>query len=129
MTAIVNGHIDQRGILSWFAATLAAAVATALMVTVGADATTAGMVFLLLVVSSAAVTEVRLSLYIAAICAVSFDYFFLPPLHTFAIVGAQQWVALFTFVMSCAVVSRLAERARRQARQAEQRRGDVERLY
>ena len=36
---------------------------------------------------------------------------------------------MFTFAASCLVVSRVAERARRQTRQAEQRRRDVERLY
>ncbi len=36
---------------------------------------------------------------------------------------------MFSFLASCAVVGRVAELARRQARQAEQRREDVERLY
>ncbi len=36
---------------------------------------------------------------------------------------------MISFLLSCAVVGRLAERARGQARQAEQRREDVERLY
>jgi len=129
MTAQVSDRIQSRDILRWLAATLAASGATALMVTLGAGAAIAGMVFLLLVVCSATVAEMRLSLYIAALCTVSFDYFFLPPLHTLQIEGAQAWVALLTFMASSVVVSRVAERARRQARQAEQRRGDVERLY
>ena len=70
-----------------------------------------------------------LSLYIALLCAVSFDFFFLLPYHTFRLAGAQQWVDMLTFVASCLVVSRVAETARRQTRQAEQRRKDVERLY
>ena len=70
-----------------------------------------------------------LSLYVAVLCAVSFDYFFLLPLHTFALSGVQQWVAMISFLASCVVAGRVAERARRQARQAEQRREDVERLY
>jgi two-component system sensor histidine kinase KdpD len=36
---------------------------------------------------------------------------------------------MISFMLSCAVVGRVAERARLQARQAEQRREDVERLY
>ena len=36
---------------------------------------------------------------------------------------------MFSFLASCVVVNRVAERARRQKRQAEQRREDVERLY
>jgi two-component system sensor histidine kinase KdpD len=45
------------------------------------------------------------------------------------IIGIQQWVAMISFLLSCVVVGRVAERARAQARQAEQRREDVERLY
>jgi two-component system sensor histidine kinase KdpD len=65
----------------------------------------------------------------AALCAVFFDYYFLPPLHTFRLVGAQAWVAMISFALSCIVVSRLAERARREAMQAVQRQADVGRLY
>ena len=36
---------------------------------------------------------------------------------------------MISFLLSCVVVGRVAERARRQTRQAEQRREDVERLY
>ena len=39
-----------------------------------------------------------LSLYIAALCALFFDYFFLPPVHTFWLAGAQAWVAMLSFV-------------------------------
>ncbi len=43
--------------------------------------------------------------------------------------GAQEWVAMFSFAASSLVAGRVAERARRQTQQAEQRREDVERLY
>src|ERR1039457_6347609 len=62
-------------------------------------------------------------------CAVFLDFFFLLPFHTLQRAGAQQWVDMFTFVTCCLVVSRVAEKARRQTHQAEQRRKDVERLY
>jgi len=82
-----------------------------------------------LVVWFAAQTGIWLALYVALLCAVAFDYYFLLPFHTLQIVGLQQWVAMISFLLSCLVVGRLAERARGQARQAEQRREDVERLY
>ena len=87
------------------------------------------MVFLALVVWAATQAGLTLSLYIAALCAVSFDFFFLLPYHTFWLAGAQQWVDMLTFAACCLVVSRVAEKARRQTRQAQQRRQDVERLY
>ncbi len=115
--------------LRWLAATAAAALTTFLLVWLGANSTTAGMVFLVLVVWSATQAGTALSIYAASLCALFFDYFFLPPVHTFWLVGAQAWVAMVSFVASCLVVSRVAERARRQTQQAEQRQADVERLY
>jgi two-component system sensor histidine kinase KdpD len=119
-----SGHI-----LRWFLATAAAMFTTFLLVWLGANSTTAGMVFLVLVVWSASQAGIVLSLYMAALCAVSFDYYFLPPFHTFRLVGAQAWVAMISFALGCVVVSRLAERARKQATQAVQRQADVGRLY
>jgi two-component system sensor histidine kinase KdpD len=119
----------SRDFAHWIAATLVAAATTALLVGLDANSTTAGMVFLVLVVLFAAQVGFWLSLYVALLCGVSFDYFFLPPVHTLQIIGIQQWVAMISFLLSCVVVGRVAERARAQARQAEQRREDVERLY
>jgi two-component system sensor histidine kinase KdpD len=119
-----SGHI-----LRWLLATAAAGFTTFLLVWLGANSTTAGMVFLVLVVWSASLAGIVLSLYMAALSAVSFDYFFLPPAHTLQLVGAQAWVAMTSFALGCIVVSRLAERARRQALRAELRQADVERLY
>jgi two-component system sensor histidine kinase KdpD len=126
---ITDGLSDSRGIVHWFAGTLLAVLATTLMVWLGANSTTAGMVFLVLVMWVSAQAGFRLSLYVALLCAVAFDYYFLPPIHTLQIVGLQQWVAMVSFLLSCVVVGRVAERARRQARQADERRKDVERLY
>jgi two-component system sensor histidine kinase KdpD len=120
---------ESRRTFHWIMATLTAVGATILLVWTGANSTTAGMVFLVLVVWAADRAGQWPSLYVAILCAVSFDYFFLPPIHTFRIVGVQQWVAMISFLASCMVGGRLAERARRQTSQAEQRREDVERLY
>ena len=125
----MNANSYSGKTLRWLAGTGAAALTTVVLVSLGANSTTAGMVFLVLVVWSATQTGVGLSMYIAALCALSFDFFFLPPYHTFLLAGAQQWVDMLAFAASCVVVSRVAERARLQARQAEQRRADVERLY
>ena len=113
----------------WVGAVTVCAIATIVMVWLGASATTAGMAYLVLVVWFASQAGFRLSLLVTFLCAVTFDYYFLLPLRTFRIGGVQQWVAMFSFVASCMVVSRLAEIARRQTLQAEERRKDVERLY
>jgi len=119
----------KERLLRWFVATAAAMLTTALLVWLQAGSTTAGMVFLVLVVWSASVAGIVLSLYMAVLCALSFDYFFLPPQHTFQLAGAQAWVAMASFAAGSFVVSRLAERARQQTLEAEQRQADVGRLY
>ena len=119
----------SRETVRWLVATLVAVLTTALQVWLGANSTTAGMVFLVLVVWFAAREGILLSVYVAVLCALSFDYFFLPPAHSLQITGIQGWVAMVSFLASCAVVGQVAERARGQAIQAEQRREDVERLY
>jgi two-component system, OmpR family, sensor histidine kinase KdpD len=129
MMKIMDGLSDSRGILHWFVGTLVAALTTVLLVWLGANSTAAGMVFLVLVVGAATQAGLWLALYIAVLCALSFDYYFLPPLRTLDLASGQEWVALLSFLASCVVVARVAEVARRQTRQAEQRREDVERLY
>ena len=126
---IMDGLSDSRGILHWFVGTLFVALATILLVWLGADSTTAGMVFLVLVVWVSAQAGIRLSFYVTLLCSLSFDYYFLPPVGTLQLTGVQAWVAMILFLLSCVVVGRVAERARRQARQADERRADVERLY
>lgn len=118
-----------RSAVQWLAAALTVALATALLLWIRATPITAGMVFLVLVVWSSTQASIALSLVIDVVCALCFDFFFLQPYHTFALAGGQEWVALLSFITTSTVAGRLAESARRQARQAEQRREDVERLY
>jgi two-component system, OmpR family, sensor histidine kinase KdpD len=125
----MKGLSDSSGFIHWIVGALMTAATTIFLVWSGADSTAAGMVFLVLVVWAATQAGIWLSLYLAVLCALSFDYFFLPPVRTLRLAGGQQWVALISFLACCLVVERVAERARRQTRQAEQRREDVERLY
>ncbi|HUA99779.1 MAG TPA: ATP-binding protein [Terracidiphilus sp.] len=122
-----KGRIGKA--LPWLGATGLAGLATFALVGLRANSTTAGMVFLMLVVWSATEAGLWLSLYIALLCALAFDYFFLVPYRTLWIVGAQEWVAMASFIAGCLVVNRVAEVARRQTGHAERRREDVERLY
>lgn len=51
----------------------------------------------------------------------AFNFFFLPPRHTFSLRDSENWVALAVYLFTAVVVSELAARARRRADDAEQR--------
>ena len=121
--------VHSRKAANFFAATVFTVVITALLVWVHANEVIAGMVFLVFAVWSGTQAGMAPSLYIAILCTLAFDYFFLPPYRTFVLAGVQEWVAMFSFVTSSVAAGRVAERARRQTEQAERRREDVERLY
>lgn len=118
-----------RHLARWSAALLIAAATTAVLSLAGTKEATAGMVYLVIVVWTATQAGMALSLFTALLCAFCFDFFFLPPFHTFVLAGPQEWVSFCSFIVTSYVAGRVAERARRQAQQAEQRREDVERLY
>jgi two-component system, OmpR family, sensor histidine kinase KdpD len=94
-----------------------------------ANPTTVALTFLILVLFVSANWGFRLASIVAVIATAAFNFFFLPPVGTFTIADPQNWVALAAFLVTAVVASDLAERARRQAQQADQRRLEVERLY
>ena len=48
----------------------------------------------------------------------AFNWFFLPPVHTFTLADSRNWFALAVYVVTAIVVSDLASRSRRRAREA-----------
>jgi len=91
--------------------------------------TTVALMFLVMVLLTSAYWGLRYALVMALLATAAFNFFFLPPFGTFTIADPQNWVALFAFLVTALVASNLAERARREAEAAKQRRRDVERLY
>jgi two-component system, OmpR family, sensor histidine kinase KdpD len=91
--------------------------------------TTISLIFLIAVLLASAYWGFRYALMMAIGATAAFNLFFLPPIGTFTISDPQNWVALFAFLVTAVVASDLAERARREAEDAKQRRRDVERLY
>jgi two-component system sensor histidine kinase KdpD len=80
---------------------------------------TAGFAFLI-VVLAASIRGGLLSGMVASIAAtLCYNYFFFPPLYTFAIHEAANWVALAAFLVTSVTVSRLVIAARVQAERAE----------
>ena len=91
--------------------------------------TTVALTFLLVVLLLASRWGLTIAITTAVVATLAFNYFFLPPVHTFTISEPQNWIALLAFLTSAIVASRLSERARREALNATRRRKEVERLY
>jgi two-component system, OmpR family, sensor histidine kinase KdpD len=91
--------------------------------------TTVGFVYLLLVLliaSNWGLVEATLASIAATL---AFDFVFLPPIGRLTIADPQNWVALFSFLATSLIASRLSARANRQALDAVERQRDIERLY
>jgi PAS domain S-box-containing protein len=59
------------------------------------------------------------ALFASALAALSYDYYFLPPIYTFFIESAQDWMALGAFFVTAVTVGELSARARRRAAESE----------
>jgi two-component system sensor histidine kinase KdpD len=91
--------------------------------------TTVALMFLVTVLLTSAYWGLRYAVVMAVGASAVFNFFFLPPIGTFAIAEPQNWIALFAFLVTALVASNLAESARREAEGAKQRRREVERLF
>jgi two-component system, OmpR family, sensor histidine kinase KdpD len=113
-----------------YALVIAAIVAiTAVDFKLHVNHTTVALMFLVTVLLTSAYWGLRYAVVMAVGATAAFNFFFLPPIGTFTIADPQNWVALFAFLVTALVASNLAERARREAEGAKQRRREVERLF
>lgn len=93
------------------------------------NATTAGFSYLLLVLGIASGWGFVEASVASVAATLAFNFFFMPPVGTFTIADPQNWVALFSFLTTSLIASRLSAKAKRRALDAIARRQDVERLY
>ncbi len=93
------------------------------------NATTAGLGYLLVVLVVAS-SWGFIEAFIASIAStLAFNFFFFPPVGTFNIADAHNWVALFSFLVTSLIASRLSTKAKMKALDAIERQKDIERLY
>ncbi|WP_164981479.1 sensor histidine kinase [Silvibacterium dinghuense] len=120
----------RRELVSFLGIT-AAAVAVALVCRYLAEInqTTAALTFLVLVLLTASRFRIVHSIYLSVLCALLYNFYFLPPIGTFTIHDPQNWIALGAFLSVGILVSHLSDTARQQTRISEARRQEVEQLY
>src|ERR1700730_11847249 len=91
--------------------------------------TTVALSFLLAILAVSAVWGMAVSVFMSLVAVMAFNYFFLPPVGALTIADPQNWVALFAFLVTSIMGSKLSARIRSEADEAHQRRREVERLY
>ncbi|RPJ87014.1 MAG: DUF4118 domain-containing protein, partial [Acidobacteria bacterium] len=95
----------------------------------GLNHTTVALSFLLVVLFTAAAWGLRESVVASLVAMICFNVFFLPPVGTVTIADPQNWLALFVFLVTSLVASKLSDAARTRALESEKRRRETERLY
>ncbi len=80
-----------------------------------------GVLYIFAVLPVAVVWGLRFALFVSVASMLAFNWFFLPPRHTFTLADSENWFALAVYLATAVVVSELAARARRRAAAAEQR--------
>jgi len=140
-SAVIDRRYSKRSILNAMVArgsrkiSLAAALAAILLVTAifkevaVINATTVGFAYLITILVIAASWGFPESILASVVATVCLNYFFLPPVGTWAIADPENWVALFAFLISSLIASELSSRARRRTAEAGTRRIEMERLY
>jgi two-component system sensor histidine kinase KdpD len=91
--------------------------------------TTVGFAYLLLVLIIASTWGLAEATLASLAATLAFNLFFLPPIGKLTIADPQNWVALFSFLATALITSRLSTRVKKQALDAVDRQRDVERLY
>jgi two-component system, OmpR family, sensor histidine kinase KdpD len=74
--------------------------------------------FLLVVLIAATVSTRWVAVATSLVAFACFNFFFLPPVGTFAVADPQNWVALFTLLAVSVVASHLSSQVRRRAQEA-----------
>lgn len=112
-------------------ALLAIACATILFLPFRAhvNATTVAVGLLLAILFVAIAFGSKPALVASVFAMLGFNFFFLPPYHTFTIADPQNWVALIAFFITALAVGQLSSRAKRRAEEAEAGRIENRRLY
>src|SRR5215510_6452765 len=91
--------------------------------------TTVALALLLIVLATATFGRLWIATVIAVLATLTFNFFFLPPLGTLTIADAQNWIALFAFLVVAVIASNLSAAVQARALEAIARRNEVIRLF
>jgi two-component system sensor histidine kinase KdpD len=93
------------------------------------NSATVALAYVLIILFVAIFARSGPALVSSVLAGLCFNFFFLPPFHTFAISDPQNWVALFAFFLTAIAVGHLSASAKRREEEAESAKAEIERLY
>lgn len=93
------------------------------------NSTPVALTLLLVVLLTAAKSGSIPAFVMSILSMLCFNYFFLPPYHTFVIADPQNWVALVAFLVTALIVGGASTRERRRTEEAAAGKKEIERLY
>ncbi|MBY0374381.1 MAG: DUF4118 domain-containing protein [Bryobacteraceae bacterium] len=127
MSNLLKKPFSVRGLLLGLAGVAAVTALFSRVLVV--NASTVGFLLLTVVLGTATTAGFRVSALVSVVAMLCFNFFFLPPVGRFTIADPENWVALFTFLLTALVASHLSDRARKQALESRRRQQETEQLY
>lgn len=123
--------LAHKQFLGYIVAVIVIAAATAVLKALGAhiNPTTVALALLLIVLFVATAWGPKPAILASLLGVTCFNFFFLPPVHTFTIADPENWIALFAFLITAITAGQLSARAKRRAEEANAARQEIERLY
>ena len=122
---------NHKQVLGYGVALVVICAATVVLRSFGdhVNPTTVALTFLLIVLFLATAWGSKPAVLASIVAASSFNYFFLPPVGTFAISDPHNWVAIIAFLLTAVTVGQLSARAKQRTKEAEVGKREIERLY
>ena len=129
--AAEEGDDERRPSVSAFVlwlGILAAATLAMLAVRARLDKAHVALGYLLVVLGAGASTGRRIGVALSVVAFLLFNFFFLPPYHSFVVAQPLDWIVLVAFLITGVVAAQLLARARADAERARARSAEVDRL-
>ncbi len=106
-----------------------AAVTAFYRLVVHANQTTVALSFVILILFTAFRRRLAYSIYLSLLCALLYNFYFLPPIGSFTVSDPQNLVALISFLVAAISVNHVSARERRQAEALATHQLEIEKLY
>ncbi len=91
--------------------------------------TTVALTLLLFILTAAARLGLRFAVVLSFAATACYNFYFLPPIGTFTVADPQNWLALFAFLATGVIGSRLSQRARDETEEALARQREITVLF